>query len=140
MTDDAHKPQHKLSWLQSFKVYLEAPTLRMLALGFSAGLPLMLVLGTLSFWLREAGIELVERRLLFGVFLPRQHLALLDRLTLAAAKIDDPLPRNPQIDPQRRLHDTINSLNRNQRHQLLHFGADGLGRGVRWELITKQPL
>ena len=29
----------------------------MLALGFSAGLPLVLVLGTLSFWLREAGIN-----------------------------------------------------------------------------------
>ncbi len=30
---------------------------RMLLLGFSAGLPLLLVLGTLSFWLREAGID-----------------------------------------------------------------------------------
>ncbi len=39
------------------KVYLEPPTLRMLMLGFSAGLPLLLVLGTLSFWLREAGID-----------------------------------------------------------------------------------
>jgi PAT family beta-lactamase induction signal transducer AmpG len=29
----------------------------MLSLGFSAGLPLLLVLGTLSFWLREAGID-----------------------------------------------------------------------------------
>ncbi|MCX7255531.1 MAG: MFS transporter [Polaromonas sp.] len=29
----------------------------MLALGFSAGLPLLLVFGTLSFWLREAGID-----------------------------------------------------------------------------------
>ncbi len=29
----------------------------MLLLGFSAGLPLLLVLGTLSFWLREAGID-----------------------------------------------------------------------------------
>ncbi len=29
----------------------------MLALGFSAGLPLLLVLGTLSFWLREAGVN-----------------------------------------------------------------------------------
>ena len=47
----------KTSWLTSFKVYLEAPSLRMLALGFSAGLPLLLVLGTLSFWLREAGIN-----------------------------------------------------------------------------------
>ncbi|MDY0058162.1 MAG: AmpG family muropeptide MFS transporter, partial [Methyloversatilis sp.] len=29
----------------------------MLFLGFSAGLPLILVLGTLSYWLREAGID-----------------------------------------------------------------------------------
>jgi PAT family beta-lactamase induction signal transducer AmpG len=29
----------------------------MLSLGFSAGLPLLLVFGTLSFWLREAGID-----------------------------------------------------------------------------------
>jgi MFS transporter, PAT family, beta-lactamase induction signal transducer AmpG len=47
----------RMGWLQSLKVYLEAPTLRMLALGFSAGLPLLLVLGTLSFRLREAGID-----------------------------------------------------------------------------------
>jgi PAT family beta-lactamase induction signal transducer AmpG len=45
------------SWADTVKVYLEVPTLRMFVLGFSAGLPLMLVLGTLSFWLREAGIE-----------------------------------------------------------------------------------
>ncbi len=50
-------------------------------------------------------------------------------------RIDDPLPRKPDIDPQRRLHDTINSLNRRQRHHLVHFGADGLARGIRWELI-----
>jgi MFS transporter, PAT family, beta-lactamase induction signal transducer AmpG len=47
----------KLTWLQTLKVYTEAPTLRMFSLGFSAGLPLLLVLGTLSFWLREAGIN-----------------------------------------------------------------------------------
>ncbi len=29
----------------------------MLFLGFSAGLPLLLILGTLSFWLREADID-----------------------------------------------------------------------------------
>jgi MFS transporter, PAT family, beta-lactamase induction signal transducer AmpG len=51
------EPAPKLTWLQTFKVYTEAPTLRMLSLGFSAGLPLLLVLGTLSFWLREAGIN-----------------------------------------------------------------------------------
>ncbi len=52
-----HDTPAKLTWLQTFKVYTEAPTLRMLSLGFSAGLPLLLVLGTLSFWLREAGIN-----------------------------------------------------------------------------------
>nr|WP_255530990.1 MFS transporter [Polynucleobacter sp. UB-Piko-W3] len=45
------------SWLADFRVYLEWPCLRMLFLGFSAGLPLLLILGTLSFWLREAGID-----------------------------------------------------------------------------------
>jgi MFS transporter, PAT family, beta-lactamase induction signal transducer AmpG len=49
--------QQKLSWLEALKVYKEPATLRMLALGFSAGLPLLLVLGTLSFRLREAGID-----------------------------------------------------------------------------------
>jgi PAT family beta-lactamase induction signal transducer AmpG len=44
-------------WLQDFKVYAEPPVLRMLLLGFSAGLPLLLVLGTLSYRLREAGID-----------------------------------------------------------------------------------
>ena len=47
----------KPTWLETFRVYTEAATLRMLLLGFSAGLPLLLVLGTLSFWLREAGID-----------------------------------------------------------------------------------
>jgi MFS transporter, PAT family, beta-lactamase induction signal transducer AmpG len=54
---DASNTPAKLTWLQTLKVYTEAPTLRMLSLGFSAGLPLLLVLGTLSFWLREAGIN-----------------------------------------------------------------------------------
>ena len=45
-------------WLAALRVYTKAPALRMFFLGFSSGLPLLLVLGTLSFWLREAGIEL----------------------------------------------------------------------------------
>ena len=58
MTASAPKVSEiKPGWLASFKVYLEPATLRMLSLGFSAGLPLLLVLGTLSFWLREAGID-----------------------------------------------------------------------------------
>jgi PAT family beta-lactamase induction signal transducer AmpG len=56
-TNASESLQIKPSWLTTFKVYLEPPTVRMLLLGFSAGLPLLLVLGTLSFWLREAGID-----------------------------------------------------------------------------------
>jgi len=46
-----------VSWAQTLQVYLEPASLRMLSLGFSAGLPLLLVFGTLSFWLREAGVD-----------------------------------------------------------------------------------
>ena len=45
------------SWLQSFRVYMQTNMLAMLLLGFSAGLPLLLVFGTLSFWLRKEGID-----------------------------------------------------------------------------------
>lgn len=41
-----------------WRVYLEPASLRMLFFGFSAGLPLLLVLGTLGFWLKEAGVDL----------------------------------------------------------------------------------
>ena len=44
-------------WGDTLRVYAEPPTLRMFFLGFAAGLPLLLVLGTLSFRLREAGID-----------------------------------------------------------------------------------
>ena len=61
VTTDSNSPLAtntvKRSWAETLKVYLEPPTLRMLLLGFAAGLPLLLVLGTLSFRLREAGID-----------------------------------------------------------------------------------
>jgi hypothetical protein len=50
--------------------------------------------------------------------------------------IFDPLPPHPDQDPRRRLHDTINSLNRNQKKPLLRFMGDGSGQGVRWDLST----
>jgi PAT family beta-lactamase induction signal transducer AmpG len=46
------------AFLSDLRIYLEPRVARMVLLGFSAGLPLLLVLGTLSFWLREAGIDL----------------------------------------------------------------------------------
>ena len=49
------KPQ--TSWANAFKVYLNRRVLAMLFLGFSAGLPLLLIFSTLSLWLREAGVD-----------------------------------------------------------------------------------
>lgn len=43
--------------LDALSVYYHKRVLILLLLGFSAGLPLMLVFSTLSFWLREAGVD-----------------------------------------------------------------------------------
>lgn len=51
-------------------------------------------------------------------------------------RIDDPLSPVPGIDPKRRLHSTIQCLNRNQSARVLQFHGDGYGRGVRWELLS----
>jgi hypothetical protein len=51
-------------------------------------------------------------------------------------KIDDPLPVHPDLIPKRRLHDTIKSLNRNQKSCLIRFMGDGTGEGIRWELVS----
>jgi len=48
-------------------------------------------------------------------------------------RIDDPLPPHPDLEPKRRLHETIISLNRNQRNRILRFCGDGHGQGVRWQ-------
>ena len=47
----------KHNWFESVKGLTHPRAVCMLFLGFSAGLPLLLVFGTLSVWLREAGIE-----------------------------------------------------------------------------------
>jgi hypothetical protein len=54
-------------------------------------------------------------------------------------RIDDPLPQISGLNPKRRLHDTIKSLNRNQKSGGLRFMGDGSGEGVLWELTTKTP-
>ena len=45
------------SWLEALTVYRQPRVLAMLFLGFSAGLPLLLVFGTLSGWLAREGID-----------------------------------------------------------------------------------
>jgi hypothetical protein len=53
-------------------------------------------------------------------------------------RIDDPLPGHPDHLPKRRLHDTIKSLNRNQKNCLIRFMGDGTGEGIRWELVPSR--
>ncbi|WP_136246988.1 AmpG family muropeptide MFS transporter [Halomonas borealis] len=50
-------PNAPRSWRSALSVYLHAPVLTMLFLGFSAGLPFLLVFSTLSAWLRSDGVE-----------------------------------------------------------------------------------
>jgi PAT family beta-lactamase induction signal transducer AmpG len=44
-------------WISALAIYLQPRPITLLFLGFSSGLPLLLVFSSLSFWLREAGIE-----------------------------------------------------------------------------------
>ncbi len=48
---------HLHNWKASFQIYKEPKVLAMLFLGFSAGLPILLVFGTLSAWLNSEGID-----------------------------------------------------------------------------------
>ncbi len=45
------------SWSETFTAYLHPRVVTMLFLGFSAGLPLLLIFSTLSIWLREAEVS-----------------------------------------------------------------------------------
>jgi PAT family beta-lactamase induction signal transducer AmpG len=51
-----NSPSQK-SWSESIKAYLDIRSITMLFLGFSAGLPILLIFSSLSLWLREAGVE-----------------------------------------------------------------------------------
>ncbi len=45
------------SWRDSFRVWMHPKAIAMLFLGFSAGMPILLIFSTLSVWLREAGVD-----------------------------------------------------------------------------------
>lgn len=44
-------------WLESLAGFKHPPVLTMLFLGFSAGIPILLIFSSLSLWLREAGVD-----------------------------------------------------------------------------------
>ena len=51
------KTEPRIGWREALLHLRDWRVLRIGLLGFSSGLPLLLVFGTLSFWLREAGID-----------------------------------------------------------------------------------
>ena len=57
-TESAETIKEKRGWLESFLTLLKPQVLPMWFLGFSAGLPLLLLFSTLSAWLREGNISL----------------------------------------------------------------------------------
>lgn len=81
---EAKKTQR--TWQESLQIYLKPAAVRMFFLGFSSGLPLLLVLGTLSFWLREAGVDLKTIGIMSWVGLTYATkwlwAPLVDRLTI----------------------------------------------------------
>ena len=58
MANESGATAEKLGWWDSIRVYGERRTFVMLLLGFSAGLPNLLIFDTLSAWLRESGVSL----------------------------------------------------------------------------------
>jgi PAT family beta-lactamase induction signal transducer AmpG len=50
--------QSEHSWSEAFAVYLKRPVLVMLFLGFSAGLPFLLVFATLLTWLKKVNLDI----------------------------------------------------------------------------------
>lgn len=50
-------PSRHADWIDALQLYRQRRVIALLFFGFSSGLPLLLVWGTLSVWLREAGIE-----------------------------------------------------------------------------------
>ncbi len=50
-------PQQPLGWAESLQAFLHPRVITMLFLGFSAGIPILLIFSSLSLWLGEAGVE-----------------------------------------------------------------------------------
>ena len=84
MTDLLNDKPHR-SWRQSARAFLNPKVMALLFLGFSAGVPILLVFSTLSVWLREAGVE----RATIGFF---SWAALAYGFKFAWAPLIDKLP------------------------------------------------
>ncbi len=75
----------KQSWLASLRTYRHPRVVAMLFLGFSAGLPFLLVAGTLTAWLATANIGMAE----IGMF---AWIGIMYSLKFIWAPVIDRLP------------------------------------------------
>lgn len=89
-------PQSR-SWLEASLVYLKPPVIAMLFLGFSAGLPFLLVFSTLTAWLRDVNVEVAA----IGFF---SWIGMLYSIKFFWAPVVDrlPLPGLSRVLGQRR--------------------------------------
>ena len=89
-------PQSR-SWLEASFVYLKPPVIAMLFLGFSAGLPFLLVFSTLTAWLRDVNVEVAA----IGFF---SWIGMLYSIKFFWAPVVDrlPLPGLSRVLGQRR--------------------------------------
>ena len=86
--------------LESLRIYVRPRMLSMLALGFSSGLPFMLIYSTLSAWLSQSGIEratigmlswvslVYTLKFLWSPVVDRLRLPLIGRAARSAAQLD----------------------------------------------------
>jgi hypothetical protein len=51
------------------------------------------------------------------------------------ARIDDPLPQDPDQDPKERLRETVRRLNEHQHVHLIRFRVSNCGQAISWERI-----
>ncbi len=80
------------NWLEALKIYSDSRMITILFLGFSSGLPLLLVFSTLTYWLKDEGISktaiglfsLVRTpyglKFLWAPFIDRLRIPVLDNL------------------------------------------------------------
>ena len=79
---------------EGLRVYLKPRVIGMLFLGFSAGLPLLLVGGTFSAWLRDIGVELASIGFLSWVLIwvgwyAGAQITIIHLLNIAQSLADD---------------------------------------------------
>ena len=56
-SSQSESPQENISWAELIRVYSRPRVIAMMFLGFSGGLPFLLVFSTLTAWLREEGVS-----------------------------------------------------------------------------------